>query len=515
MKKLSKFSHNPDWKKHASNYVAKRYIKEEPRETYFEDTKLQMEAKLCGEEYNKMNPPKKVDFIQTYVIEMINREGSPLYSVEHLIDGKYIKYNSNSGYVSELKRLTPQAFSHFTFEFSEHSSIVVDVQGVGDLYTDPQIHTVSQEEYGEANLGTKGMALFFSSHICSPLCEYLGLSTFDLSQTELERLQSNVWIGDESTKTVVSPTSPTPAAELKVETVKEAFRRMSVMLDFSKMQSTTPPPPFTPLTPLVEDEFLFQHSENSSEYETSSIDTDSSTKVSTGRERKLTAAAIHLSPQNLSKLEGGAEERETILKILGKVHYDMAVYNMTGRFSEDKQTSDPSSALFHLERAGDCLCSDALEVLYKLYQQIPCDGFEGITVEDTPQNQAAGFGYLRKLAEAGNKDAMIKTAQCFETGLGFGEVVDDSQTPQRKQSWAEAVEWYQKALEAETESEHPNYLLMAKMAEMYSKGGYGLEKDPSTAGDYYTQAADEAMGSMKGKLANKYYMLAEEAWAEC
>jgi elongation factor 2 kinase len=56
---------------------------------------------------------------------------------------------------------------------------------------------------------------------------------------------------------------------------------------------------------------------------------------------------------------------------------------------------------------------------------------------------------------------------------------------------------------------------MAKMAEMYSKGGYGLEKDPSTAGDYYTQAADEAMGSMKGKLANKYYMLAEEAWAEC
>ena len=76
----------------------------------------------------------QVDFIQTYVIEMINREGSPLYSVEHLIDGKYIKYNSNSGYVSELKRLTPQAFSHFTFEFSEHSSIVVDVQGRGECF---------------------------------------------------------------------------------------------------------------------------------------------------------------------------------------------------------------------------------------------------------------------------------------------------------------------------------------------------------------------------------------------
>jgi len=31
--------------------------------------------------------------------------------------------------------------------------IVVDVQGVGDLYTDPQIHTAKADEYGDANLG--------------------------------------------------------------------------------------------------------------------------------------------------------------------------------------------------------------------------------------------------------------------------------------------------------------------------------------------------------------------------
>ena len=42
-----------------------------------------------------------------------------------------------------------------------------------------------------------------------------------------------------------------------------------------------------------------------------------------------------------------------------------------------------------------------------------------------------------------------------------------------------------------------------------------MKKDPSTAGDYFTQAGDAAMAAMKGKMANKYYMRAEEAWAEC
>ncbi len=33
-------------------------------------------------------------------------------------------------------------------------------------------------------------------------------------------------------------------------------------------------------------------------------------------------------------------------------------------------------------------------------------------------------------------------------------------------------------------------------------------------GELYTEAADGAMAAMKGRLANKYYALAEEAWAQ-
>ena len=58
-KKLSNFSKHMNWK-HAANYVCKQYIDAVSRDVYFDDVRLQMDAKLWGEEYNRYNPPKKV-----------------------------------------------------------------------------------------------------------------------------------------------------------------------------------------------------------------------------------------------------------------------------------------------------------------------------------------------------------------------------------------------------------------------------------------------------------------------
>ena len=73
---------------------------------------------------------------------------------EKFLNGVYVKYNNNAGFVLPLEKLSVtfewnkqcQAFSHYTFSFSKGELIVMDLQGVnneliiGGFYlTDPAI----------------------------------------------------------------------------------------------------------------------------------------------------------------------------------------------------------------------------------------------------------------------------------------------------------------------------------------------------------------------------------------
>lgn len=148
--------------------------KNEETQTYYDDVQMQMEAKMYADMYNATGPPKTVDFLAAYVLELMDRPGKPVCGVEKYIEGEYVKYNNNWDWNDE-KRNTPQAFSHFTWHASKGTLLICDIQGVGDLYTDPQIHSSDGRGYGLGNLGQKGIDRFLAVHECNGICQWLSL----------------------------------------------------------------------------------------------------------------------------------------------------------------------------------------------------------------------------------------------------------------------------------------------------------------------------------------------------
>jgi len=172
-------------------YVAKFFkFEADKREWYFGEVEGQMEAEKFAQQFNQMKPPKKVGFVQPAVIECVqgpdpatgraHKHAGRMCNIEPLMEGHYEKHNDNDGNIFmdkkvEFVRNTPQAFSHFTWEQSGNRLVVCDVQGVGDLYTDPQIHTTDGKGFGQGNMGRAGIDKYLQSHTCNDICRMMGL----------------------------------------------------------------------------------------------------------------------------------------------------------------------------------------------------------------------------------------------------------------------------------------------------------------------------------------------------
>ena len=159
---------------------------------YKEQMEIQSVAACMAQRFNTYTlhanlsglEPKKILFTKVSTVSFKHRP-KPFYcSKEPLIEGSYVKYTSNCGFVNK-NEYTPtlNAFSHWTHHFSDGYLMVVDLQGVrsekdGEVtftLTDPAIHCKDLMRFGSCNLGKKGMARFFRNHICNDICHFLQL----------------------------------------------------------------------------------------------------------------------------------------------------------------------------------------------------------------------------------------------------------------------------------------------------------------------------------------------------
>jgi len=168
---------------------------------------VQRSARLMPIHENLKTPD--IRFLDCCVYEYPSPDGTTGgVLVEEFLAGKFIKYNSNAGYVrrppaseSTLQLAIGtvymsdflQAFSHWVYVHTDHRLLVCDLQGrlneearhpKFDL-TDPCICSKGggrhgRKDYGATNLGARGFRAFIQSHCCNDVCKGLGLPPFGM-----------------------------------------------------------------------------------------------------------------------------------------------------------------------------------------------------------------------------------------------------------------------------------------------------------------------------------------------
>ncbi|CCW63881.1 unnamed protein product [Phytomonas sp. EM1] len=193
----------------------RRVITDVVEKDYFNEGEAQCMCEIFANSFNRINvegvEKPNISFLQCYVVRIPRRDIPKAYQdmskgffsyttqdtkemmfvMEPKLTGRFTKYNSNYGGVyreekwedatdTQTKRRSmifeaAESFSHFTLAESGGSMLVCDLQGVNDLFTDPQIHTEDGKGLGMGNMGQEGIAKWVENHCCNALCKSLGL----------------------------------------------------------------------------------------------------------------------------------------------------------------------------------------------------------------------------------------------------------------------------------------------------------------------------------------------------
>lgn len=194
-------------------------ISTEDRKVAFHETfcRVQYKSNILAKDFNALvaktpalrpvDPSMKlpiIQFLKCNVYEYTADDGIKCgLLVEDYMQGKFVKYNSNNGYVRNPKGSINiqlncgqvfmmdflQAFSHWVYFSTNQKILICDLQGELNMegvrpkftLTDPCICSKrkrGERKYGRSDVGSKGFRVFRKHHVCNGVCKGLGLPEF-------------------------------------------------------------------------------------------------------------------------------------------------------------------------------------------------------------------------------------------------------------------------------------------------------------------------------------------------
>ncbi|XP_026106598.1 alpha-protein kinase 1 [Carassius auratus] len=173
-----------------NSYVGKEYLKAKGLHMHLDDVERQMTAQYYVTEFNKClydnNVTTQIFFIPSEVLLVLEKDRIvTCLSAEPYMSGTFVKLTNNARDTDKKHDATKYgiAFGHFSYEFSGHQEVVVDLQGwitangKGLTYlTDPQIHSLLKSR--SSNFQQNGINNFLKHQHgdeCNEICGAAGL----------------------------------------------------------------------------------------------------------------------------------------------------------------------------------------------------------------------------------------------------------------------------------------------------------------------------------------------------
>ena len=161
-------------------------VMENRREFYTGDISAQLLAQQLVERFNALSPPKMVQMLTPMLYEFPQRSDPDrrfmlmeLCLLEH---GEFQRYTDNESWRNPSFE-TMMALSHWSHTSTQGKFMLCDLQGVGYLLTDPQIHSLD-DSWGQGDIGEEGMKNFYTAHYCNDLCRKMQLRPHPAQPTQ-------------------------------------------------------------------------------------------------------------------------------------------------------------------------------------------------------------------------------------------------------------------------------------------------------------------------------------------